>query len=185
MKEPVRQLIHLCFGLGIAFLVLRLDHGTAVAILAGGLLAGVILVDIILRGYTVPLLSPLVRYGDRCDPLPGRGAFFFAASALACTVLFPVPVVVPALAALAVLDSVTTLAGLRFGSHRIYNGKTWEGSLAGIAVTVPVLLLFLNPAGALAAAVTAGIIELLSPVDDNLLIPLGVSLLLTFVPGLI
>jgi dolichol kinase len=185
MREIVRQLIHLCVGLGIAVMVLFLDHAVVIAILAGGLLIGVILVDLILRGHQIPVISPLVQYGDRCDPLPGRGAFFFAVSALSCIILFPVSLVVPALVALAVLDSVTTLAGVRFGRHRISNGKSWEGTLAGIAVTVFALIPFLTLPGVLAASVIAGIIELFSPVDDNLVIPLGVCILLTLVPALI
>jgi phytol kinase len=106
-------------------------------------------------------------------------------SALACTIIFPANVVVPALVVLSVLDSVTTLAGLRYGRHRIFNGKSWEGTLAGIAAAIPALLLFLTVPGSVAAAVTAGLIELFSPVDDNLLIPVGVCILLTLVPGLV
>jgi phytol kinase len=185
MREIVRQAIHCCFGLGIAALVFFLDHAVVVAVMAGGLLIGVILVDLIIRGHQIPVLSALVQYGDRCDPLPGRGAFFFAVSALACIILFPVPLVVPALVALAVLDSVSTIAGLRFGRHRIYNGKSWEGTLSGIAVTVLCLLPFLPVSGALAAAVVAGVLELLSPIDDNLVIPVGVCFLLALVPALV
>ena len=185
MREIVRQAIHLFFGIGIAMMVLFLDHEVVIAVLVSGLLTGVVLVDLILRGNTVPGLSPLVHYGDRCDPLPGKGAFFFGVSALACTILFPVSVVVPALVALSVLDSVTTLAGLRFGRHRIYNGKSWEGTLSGIAVTVLSLLPFLTTPGALAVSAVAGIIELISPVEDNLLIPVGVCLLLALVPALV
>ena len=184
MREIVRQLIHLCFGLAIAALVFFVDQTVVLAVMAGGLLIGVVLVDLILRGYQIPVISPLVQYGDRCDPLPGKGAFFFAVSALACIILFPVTVVVPALVALSVLDSVTTLAGIRFGRYRIYNGKSWEGTISGIAVTVISLLPFLSYPGAVATAVIAGIIELLSPVDDNLVIPVGVCMLLTLVPGL-
>ena len=185
MREIVRQLIHLCFGLGIAALVFSFDHVTVISVIAGTLLIGVVLVDLILRGYTVPGLSDLVQYGDRCDPLPGKGAFFFGVSALACIILFPVSVVVPALVALAVLDSVTTLAGIRFGRRRIHNGKSWEGSLSGIAVTILCLLPFLSLPGAVVASVCAGIIELFSPVDDNLVIPVGVCLLLVLVPSLV
>jgi dolichol kinase len=185
MREIVRQLIHLCVGLGIAALVTFVDHAVVIAILAGGLLIGVVLIDLILRGHTVPVLSPLVRYGDRCDPLPGKGAFFFAVSALACIILFPVTLVVPALVALAVLDSVSTLAGIRFGRHRIHNGKSWEGTLSGIAVTAIALIPFLTLPGALAASIVAGIIELFSPVDDNLVIPAGVCILLALVPAFV
>ena len=185
MRETVRQLIHLVFGLAIAVLVYFVDRGIVIAFMAGGLLVGVFLVDLILRGYHIPVISPLVQYGDRCDPLPGKGAFFLAVSALACIILFPVPVVVPALVALSVLDSVTTLAGTRFGRHRIHNGKSWEGTLSGIAVTVIALLPFLTLPGAFVTAVVTGIIELFSPVDDNLVIPAGVCLLLTVVPVLV
>ena len=185
MREIVRQLIHLCFGLAIAALVWYTDHAMVIGILAAGLLIGVVLVDLILRGHQVPVISPLVQYGDRCDPLPGKGAFFFAVSALACTILFPVTLVVPALVALSVLDSVTTLAGTRFGRHRISNGKSWEGTLSGIIVTILALLPFITLPGALLVAIIAGIIELISPVDDNLVIPVGVCSLLTLVPALI
>ena len=185
MRETVRQLIHLCFGLGIAALVFFFDHAFVIAVISGGLLAGILLVDLILRGYHVPIVSPLVHYGDRCDPLPGKGAFFFAVSALACIILFPVAVTVPALVALSVLDSVTTLAGLRFGRHRIHNGKSWEGTLSGIAVTVIALLPFLTIPGAVVTSVIAGIIELFSPIDDNLVIPVGVCILLTLVPAFV
>ena len=57
-------------------------------------------------------------------------------------------------------------------------------SLSGIAVTVLALLPFLSLPGALVASVVAGIIELFSPVDDNLVIPVGVCLLLTLGPVL-
>ena len=185
MREIVRQLIHLCFGLGIAALVLFFDHALVIAVLATGFLVGLVLVDLILRGYRIPIVSPLVQYGDRCDPLPGKGAFFFGVSTLACTILFPVSIVVPALVALAVLDSVTTIVGIRFGRHRIHNGKSWEGTLSGIAVTLLLLLPLLSLPGALSAAVVAGLIELFSPVDDNLVLPVGVCILLTLVPSLV
>jgi phytol kinase len=185
MRETVRQLIHLCFGLGIAALVFFIDRTIVISVMAGGLFIGVVLVDLIFRGHQIPVISPLVQYGDRCDPLPGKGAFFFAVSALSCIILFPVSIVVPGLVALAVLDSVTTLVGVRFGRHRIYNGKSHEGTLSGVAVTIIALVPFLTVPGAFVAAGIAGIIELLSPVDDNLVIPVGVCILLALVPALV
>jgi len=185
MKEIVRKLIHLFFGLGIAGMVKCLDQPTATAILAGGLFIGIILVDLILRGYRIPGFSSLVEYGDRCDPLPGKGAFFFAVSALVCVILFPTLVVVPALVTLAVLDSVATLVGIRYGRRRIKNGKSWEGTIAGMLVTMIVLLPFLTPLGAVVVAVVSGLVELMTPVDDNLVIPVGVCILLSVFPALV
>jgi len=119
MQELTRKFIHLVFGLGIAGIVVVLDRFTATAILAGGLFIGIILVDLILRGYTLPVFSALVNYVDRNDPLPGKGALYFAVSALVCVILFSKPVVIPALVSLAVLDGVATIAGIRFGRNRI------------------------------------------------------------------
>jgi phytol kinase len=185
MQEIVRKLIHLVFGLGIAGMVMVLDQATAVAILAGGLFIGIVLVDIILRGYKIPVLSSLVEHGDRGDPLPGKGAFFFAVSALLCVILFPASVVIPALVTIAVLDSVTTIVGIRYGKRRIYNGKSWEGTIAGILVTVFFLVPFLTVPGAVVVSVIAGIIELFSPIDDNLLVPVSICILLSAFPALI
>jgi phytol kinase len=185
MQELVRKLIHIILGLGIAGMVLVLDHSTATAILAIGLFFGIILVDLILHGYTLPVILPVLDYIDRRDPLPGKGAFYLAISTLACVILFPAPVVVPALVSWAVLDGVAAIAGRRFGRTRIFKGKSLEGTVAGILVTFPVLILFISLYGAMVVAVVAGIIELFSPVDDNLIIPVGICILLTVIPVLI
>ena len=185
MQELTRKLIHLVFGLGIAGMLVVLDSTTATAILAGGLFSGIILVDLILRGYRLPVFSALVKYVDRCDPLPGKGALYFAISALACVILFSKPVVIPALVSLAVLDGVATIAGTRFGRNRIYNGKSLEGTAAAIIITFLVLLLVMPAPGAFVVAVIAGIIEMFSPVDDNLVIPISICILLTAIPVLV
>jgi phytol kinase len=185
MHELARKLIHVIFGLGIAGIILVLDHTSAMAVLAGGLFFGLILIDLILRGYTLPVFSAVVNYVDRNDPLPGKGALYFAVSALTCVILFPVEVVVPALVSLAVLDGVAAIAGIRFGRTRIYNGKSLEGTVAGIFFTFLVLLLFISIQGALIVSVVAGIIEMFSPVDDNLVIPIIICFLLTVFPALI
>lgn len=183
MQEFVRKLVHLIAGILVAAMVMVAGQATATALLAAGLLIGIVLVDLLLRGHTIPLFSFLVRHLDRNDTLPGRGALTFAVSALAVVVLFPVTISVTAIITVAVLDSVTTIAGRRFGKHRISNGKSWEGTTAGIAVTALVLLPLLTLPGAVAVAVLAGIIELLSPIDDNLVIPVAVAVLLACLPG--
>jgi phytol kinase len=185
MQELFRKLVHLLFGLSIAGMVLVIGQASSMAVLAGGLFIGVVMVDLILRGRRVPVFSALVEFGDRGDCLPGRGALYFAVSALVCVVLFPVTVSVPALVTLAVLDSVATIVGLRFGRTRIDNGKSWEGSIAGIAITVIALLPFLTLPGSVIVSVIAGAIELVSPVDDNLVIPVAVCVLLALLPGLV
>jgi len=185
MQDIVRKLIHLIFGLLIAGMVYAAGKTIATAILAGGLFIGLVLVDLILRGYRLPVFSILLVHFDRNDTIPGKGAMMFGMSALVCVILFPVAIAVPAIVTLAVLDSVTTIAGQALGRHRIYNGKSFEGTAAGIIVTTIVLLVFMSLPGALAVAILAGIIELVSPVDDNLVIPVAVAVLLAIMPGVL
>jgi len=185
MHEIPRKLLHFIVGLGIAWMILFLDHAIVIAILAAGLFLGVLCIDLILSGYTLPGISQILDYVDRHEPLPGKGAFYIVVSALACSILFTAPVVVPAMVSWAVLDGVASIAGMRFGRTFIYKGKSLEGTGVGIFVAFAVLLLIMPGYGALIAAVIAGILELLSPVDDNLVIPAGICILLTFIPVLL
>lgn len=178
MDEVARKLVHLLFGIAIALLILVSDRNVLIVLLAIALLAGFILSDAIRRGYTLPLITPIIARLERRHVLPGAGALYFTFSALSCLVIFPVRIVVPAILSLAVLDGVATLVGMRFGRTKIWGEKTLEGTLGGMAATVLVLLVVLPPDIALAAAITAGVIELLSPVDDNLVVPVGVCMLL-------
>jgi dolichol kinase len=182
MHEFIRKLIHIIVGLGIAVMIFVLDHTSAVTILAAGLFLGIVCIDLILRGYTLPVISPILSYVDRHDPLPGKGAFYFAVSTFTCVILFPAPVVVPAIVSWALLDGVAAIAGIQFGRTLIYKGKSLEGTGTGIFVTFPALVLFMPFYGALTAAVIAGILEMFSPVDDNLIIPVGICILLTLIP---
>ncbi|WP_301664295.1 diacylglycerol/polyprenol kinase family protein [Methanoculleus frigidifontis] len=179
MNESSRQLVHLVFGLGIAGFVFLFDSTITISVLMIALFAGFILSDAVQRGYTIPGISQILERLERRDAVPGKGALFFALGALFCLIFFPTDVVFPALVVLALLDSVTTIVGVRYGRHRIYNKKSLEGSAAGILVTFVVLLLLVPPGAALAAAVVAGLVEFATPVDDNLVVPVAACLVLT------
>ena len=182
MDERARQGTHIIFGIGIAAFILIAGKDRALPVLFASLLLGLILSDAIAKGYRIPLISTLVREMERPGVFPGRGAILFLFSSTLCLFFFPAEVVVPAVLTLAVLDGVSSLAGQQFGRHRIWNGKSWEGTVAGIVVTALVLLPFVPPLQALAVSLVAGLIELVAPVDDNLVIPPVVCLLLTFLP---
>ncbi len=83
------------------------------------------------------------------------------------------------------LDGVAAVTGMRFGRRIIYEGKSLEGTGTGIFVTFLVLVLFMPVYGALIVAVVAGILEMFSPVDDNLIIPVGICILLTLIHVLV
>ncbi len=100
-------------------------------------------------------------------------------SLLAALLIFPASSAAAATIAFGVLDSVSTIAGLRYGRRRLPNGKSVEGALAAFAFTAPVLLLFLTPVAAVVVAFVGALAELVLPVNDNLVVPFLLALLVT------
>jgi phytol kinase len=87
--------------------------------------------------------------------------------------------VVIAIIVLSLLDSLSTIIGMRWGKIRIYNGKSVEGSLAGAIASLAAIHFLLPLEMAVIVACAAGIVELVSPVDDNLTIPVSVCVILS------
>lgn len=179
MREFFRKLVHIIFGLGIAALIWFSPESTALPLLMTGTFAGIMFRDALVRGYRIPLISDLIDNLERENVRPGKGALYFALSSLFCLVLFPKEVVVPAIITLSVLDGAATLVGYYYGRHPVVGNKTAEGSLAGVTAAVFFLLPFVPPFQAVVVSVIAGLTELLSPVDDNLTIPVVVCIALT------
>ena len=180
MDENLRKIAHLFIGLGIAGVIWFLPKEITIPGIALSLLVGLGLIDLSLKKYYLPGISELLALMERDGEFPGKGAFFFVFSALLVTILFPVPVAAISVAVLAILDSISAIVGIRFGKHRIRNGKSFEGFLAGFLATAIFLLVFLSPLFAITIALFTGIIELLSPVDDNLVLPICVAIPLVF-----
>lgn len=181
MQKLARKLVHIFFGVGIAALAFFLPKELVVLLLAASIFVGFILAEGVLRGFRIPVVTLLIRSLERDGEFPGKGAFYFTASALFCLLFFDSSVAVPAILSLAVLDGAATLVGLRWGRHRITNGKSVEGWVGGILANTVALLVLLPPLTALSASLVAGLVEMVSPVDDNLTIPVFVCLFLVAV----
>ena len=178
--ECPRQLAHLLLGVVAGILILILPPGLPAAILAGALLIGFLVSDALRRAPAEDSRSgQFVGTFVRVREAPGGGANHTGLSLLAALLLFPASSAAAATIAFGALDSVSTIAGLRYGRHRLPNGKSVEGTLAAFAVTVPVLLLFLAPAAAVAVAFVGALAELVLPVNDNLVVPFLLALLVT------
>ncbi len=184
MNELPRKVAHILFGLGIAAFIFVAGKGIAIATLAIAIFIGLVISDTISRGYHIPFISDIVEVLERKDELPGRGALFFVISTLVCLILFDLSLVLPAVVTLAVLDGVATIAGMKYGRTRLWNGKTLEGTLTGFCAAVLALLLLVPPITTIVVALTGALVELCSPFDDNLLIPVSICVILTIVPGL-
>jgi len=179
MRESWRQAVHLLVGCVISFSVVVYPRELTVPFYAAVLLVGSLLIEAVEQGRRVPLITTLLDLLEREDSAPGRGAYLFIVATLTCLVLFDPFRTGVGLFVLALLDSLATLAGRRFGRHRIYNKKSLEGFAAGTLVTAGALLLILPPGTALLVAGVGGILELISPVDDNLVIPPAICLVLS------
>jgi dolichol kinase len=178
MNEYLRKIAHLLIGLLIAGIIWIFPKDLAGIIIGVSLLTGLCLIDLSMKNRRIPGITELLGLLERDTAFPGKGALFFVTGSFITLVLFPSPIAAISVAVLAVLDSCTAIFGTRFGRHRIYNGKTFEGFFAGIAVTAAFLLFAIAPAQALIIALVAGTIELVSPIDDNLVIPPVVAFLL-------
>lgn len=183
MREFFRKLVHIVFGLGIAALIQFAPEGVALPVLMAGTFAGIIFQDAIMKGYRIPLVSCLIDSLERENVRPAKGALYFGLSSIACLVFFPKDIVVPAVVALSLLDGLATIFGYYFGRHRLVGGKTAEGTGSGILLTFLALLLILPPLQAVISALVAGVVELVSPVDDNLTVPVFVCLALALMAG--
>jgi len=179
VNELGRKGVHILVGVGIAAVIGLLGRDLALPVLLVSLLAGLILSDAIGRGHRIPLASRLIDNLERPGVLPGMGAILFVFSSAFCLFFFPVGVVVPAVLTLALLDGMSAIVGQLAGRHRIWTRKTWEGTAGGIAAASVPLFILVAPLPALVAVLVAGFIELVSPVDDNLVIPVAVCLVLT------
>ncbi|MBP2132156.1 dolichol kinase [Methanomicrobium sp. W14] len=179
MREEYRQAAHLFFGFIIAFFIFFADKKTAVYVMAIVVFLSVAISDAVTKNIHVPLFSEIIQKLERNNTVPGKGTILFFISTLTCLVLFEKNIVFAAILVLAVLDSVTTIIGINFGRTKIYKKKSLEGTASGIIAGFIVLIFLINPQTALVASALAGITELISPVDDNLTIPLVVCIVLS------
>ncbi len=180
--EYPRQFSHLAQGVVAGVLILLLPSGLSVMILAGVLLASVLISDALVgQDLESSRAGRFVGLFIRTHEAPGGGANYTGLSVLAALIFFPATAVAVATIAFGVLDSVSTIAGLRYGRRRLPNEKSIEGSIVAIAVTIPVLLIFLPALASLAIASVGALAELVLPVNDNLVVPFLIALLVTAV----
>lgn len=196
-----RQLVHIS---GIVFIILAQLVGRIVSAWLFIIAVTLFLYSsMIVREYRrMDLLSKLegrLRHAvislERQDiPRPFTGAVWFFLSFGLAFLVFPLPIASAACTALAVGDSLSTLAGSRLGRHRLLGKKTLEGSLACFIGSLASFI-FVGPIPATLVAVTATVAELLPEtsalkglkkrglIDDNFLIPIlsGLILLLVLV----
>ncbi len=178
MSETFRQTVHLLMGLIGAGIVLRLDGRGAFVFLSAVLVAQFLLCDAFTRGYDVPVFSRILDESERTGKVPLKGGIAYAIGALFCLAVFGREYTAVGLVTVGVLDSISTLVGLRFGHHTLRGRKSLEGTLAGVAAAALALAFLVPWWAAVFVAAAAGIIEAFFPLDDNVAVQVGACLVL-------
>lgn len=180
MRELRRKLSHLAFGVFLAFLVISPWHVLAI-ILNVSLIIGVFAAAYLNERFHVAFIARVFAYYNASNRPATKAAITFFAGCLFAVLLFPPLNAALAILVLSVGDGVAAIAGLYIGRHKLFNGKTLEGSVAFFISAFVVLVLFITPTKAGVIALIAAATELTTPayLDDNLSIPIITGLLLS------
>lgn len=189
IRELRRKSIHILLGVLIAYLVLVLSRDLLIILSSISLISALLFSLLAKRGIRVPLIYTILEACEResaMATIPGRGAILFLSGILILLLLIRDSLLIAsAILVLALGDGFATLAGFKWGRHRFLGKKSLEGSLAFLFASFIGLLILLEPVYALIGALTGMLIEAVSNdvVDDNLTIPLGVSIVLMMLRG--
>jgi len=180
--EIKRNLFHLFLGAGIAVSVWLskplFDWMTAIPFIVASV------VMLILPGIKIKEIQEIIsnifyKFERKKDieRFPFKGAIWFAVGITIPILFIPsVNVVCAIIMVLAVGDSLSTLVGRFYGKHPI-GSKSVEGTTAFIISGFAGALIFVNdPLLALALAFIGAAVELITILDDNLLIPLFLTI---------
>ena len=177
LLELKRQLVHLFMGIVISLSVYFVYPFMGKLVLLP-------LIVILLFIFTLPrlitdiwLFNHLFLHFEREDDImnfPFRGAFWYGVGIIPPILFLPLN---PACAVIAVLsagDSMSTIVGKFLGKRR-YGHKSVEGFLSFFVFGFLAAAVFVSPELALMFAFLGAVMEFLSFIDDNLLIPLSLS----------
>ena len=170
-REIKRNIFHLIFGVVLAYLVLFLGDKPSIVLFGTCIVLGLVVSEIMLRKIHIPVFSFFISIMERKDARPGQGAIHFLAGAFIALLFFGTEIVFISLLILALADSFSTIVGIWIGKIKIYKKRTLEGTTAGFIVAFGVCLFYLPVIIALYACLVGSIVELFSPIDDNIAIP--------------
>jgi len=170
-KETERQVFHLVLGTLLASLIMLLGRFYSLAFFGLAIIFGILVSELLQGGIKLQPFHWFIKRLEREKVKPGQGTLNFFFGTFIALVFFEPRIVFASVLILAFDDSFSTIVGKGFGSIRVYNNKTLEGFFGGFAASFLVMLMFINAYVALFACLVAALVELLCPVDDNLVIP--------------
>jgi dolichol kinase len=175
--EIRRQIFHLVLGNILAILVIILQKW-AVVLFGLCLAFGLVISEMARRKIKLPFFSFFLNVFERKNVFPGKGTITFFLGGFIALVFFEPFIVFLSILVLAYCDSFSTMFGKAFGREKIWKRKTFEGTFAGFAAGFFICLFYISAITAFIVAAVAAILELFTPIDDNLIIPPIASVLL-------
>ncbi len=179
MKEYRRKIFHIVLGTIMGLLILYVRKRFITAVLTGIISAGVLMRLFLLKGYRFkPIEFFIERYGRPKEI--GSGAMNFLIGIL-ISLIFPFPRLFSAAGAfiLGISDGLATIAGIN-SKHKIYNKKSFEGTSAFfVSSFVIIYLITKSMFQTTLSSILLTLLELISPIDDNLMIPIATTLILS------
>lgn len=172
--EVKRQLVHLFLGFFIALCLFTLEPllGKLVVL---PLIFGVLFLFILQKFKDNPLSKFLIEHFERerdRQKFPYKGAILYGFGVSIPILILDINPACAIIAILSVGDSISTLIGKNFGKRRIGH-KSLEGSLAFLFSSFLAAIIFLpSPFIVLLLSILGTLIELFSPIDDNLAVPI-------------
>lgn len=187
LLEMKRQLVHLFLGMVISLSVYFLYPSMGRFVLLP-------LIVVLFFIFTLPrwitemrLFNHLVFHFERENDIlnfPFRGAFWYGVGIIPPILFLPLN---PACAVIVVLsagDSMSTIVGKFLGKRR-FGHKSVEGFISFFIFGFLAAAVFVSPGLAFAFAFLGAVMEFFSFIDDNLLIPLGLSVFYVLVSNII
>ena len=181
LLEIKRQSVHLMLGVVITVSIYYLKPLVGNLILAPLIIAIGIMIGLSRfkpnHGILDYILSELERW-ENIETVPFKGAIWFGIGIFFPILLVPLNVACSILMIFTIGDSMATLIGKSYGKHRIGN-KSVEGSMAFMLFGSfgALIFLFADPILALKLTICGVLLELFPLVDDNFLIPFGLTIL--------
>ena len=185
--EAARKSVHVLLSLVAAAVVWWLPSTTAAVILAAAAAAALSVEALRLAsdrfgGLFLARLAPMLRPREAARL---TGATSLAIGYTAAAVLLPGTPALAGILYVGIGDALAAVIGRRWGRHRFPGGKSVEGSLVFLGVTLGITLAL--GASLPAAAGVALILTVLEapslPVDDNLFLPLAGAVVFRAVAG--
>ena len=183
--ERARKTLHVVSNLSACLMIWILGIKTTSYIVLLGTCTGILLMHLTLTGIKIPGIEEWIKNVGREGEKPGEGALYnalgilFAISLLRNDSLAAISVIL----ILALGDGFATFAGTSYGRHRLpwNKNKTWEGTIGFACGAICAWLVMPIPETIL-IVISAAIIESLSlKVNDNIILPVVVSLLYYFI----